>query len=135
MQEKLKELAVVSLIRNCKSKNDYYIRVDNSTDKINSVIVRLRDQFDYDIELGTQIVIEKETDNGFYNSAKQEAEMFINYLKNVVSTNYKEDNFLGGWFELKDITNTNKWLTDFYIYQGQRESIKSNNTSRQITLF
>lgn len=131
------DTAVVSLIRNRQSKNDYYIRLDNTADKALYHIERLRNQFDYDVELGPQIIITKESDSEFYHPAKHEAEKFMDYLKNVVATNYKEQNFLGGWFEFNDINNKDTWLKDYYAYQdgAQKVSLAPKTAGEQISLF
>ena len=135
MKSKFKDVAVVSLLRNCKSVHDYYIRIDTSRDKIALLIEKLRHQFEFDIELATQIEFEMETEIDFYQPAKMEADDFIRYLKNVVSTNYKENPFLGGWYEIKNLESSKNWLSNFKTYKAKCQDELMRESGSQIALF
>ena len=137
MQEHRKDIAVVSLVHNCKSINEYYIRIDEKSDRVTSVVNRLRNQFDLEVELGLQITIEKEIENSFYHPAKREAENFVDYLKNVVATNYREDSLLGGWYEIKSLSNSKNWLANFKNYEIKRqdELMRSPGSGLQTAFF
>lgn len=131
--------AVVTLVRNRQSPDDYHIRFDFDEEKALKWIQRYIDQFDYDVELGTHIIfeIEREPEPTFDYPAQVQARKFIDYLKNVVATNYKENNFFSGWYEFKDITCLQAWFDGFDAYKVKihEDFLKSNFPSRQTSLF
>lgn len=67
------------------------------------------------------------------------ADKFCNFLKEqvgkyVVDENDRINNWISGngWYEFKDVTNTDKWLADYYTYQQEN---KTTTSSIQTMLF
>ncbi len=57
-------------------------------------------------------------------------ESFLHYLTENVATNnivhpdYNSQNFRA-WYEFKDVTNPDKWLTDYYSFQQENKATVS----------
>lgn len=121
MSENLKKYnAVVSLFRNTESENDYYVRYDASPEKANEMLSKLNGQHGYSVETALQIPFTFEPNESFYNPAKQEAELFIDFLKNEIASDSKEESFIGGWYEIKKL-DKDTWLKDFAGWKEKRE--------------
>lgn len=137
MEKSRIDRAVVTLVRNRKSPDDYHIRFDFNEEKALKWIQRYNDQFDYDVELGTHIIFEIERETTFDYPAQAEAKKFVDYLKHVVATNYKENYFLNGWYEFKDITCINLWREGFKAYQIKlhEDFLKTYYAGKQTSLF
>jgi len=113
----------------------YYLRIENQPEKL---LRRLRDQFDYDVSLAHEIVIERPRENAFHNPALQEAELFLEFLKNEISTAFEAESFLGGWYHFPE-WNEAAWQTQFGSWKQKRtESLMRpapENAATQMTLF
>lgn len=65
------------------------------------------------------------------------SESFLDYLTEIIATNhiihpdYNSQNFRA-WYEFKDVTNPDKWLTDYYSFQQEN---KANVSTVQTMLF
>ncbi len=65
------------------------------------------------------------------------SESFLDYLTEKVATNhivhpaYDGQNFRA-WYEFKDVTNVDKWLSDYYFYKQEN---KTNGSTIQAVLF
>ena len=65
------------------------------------------------------------------------SESFLDFLSENVATNhivhpdYNSQNFRA-WYEFKDVTNPDKWLTDYYSFQQEN---KANVSTVQTMLF
>jgi hypothetical protein len=97
----MRELATVCFIRNRKKPDDYYLRIDN---EVENIINRLNDQFEYDVELGTEFPIDESlARTAGFRIAKDAAEWFIIYLKESIATSETPEPFLKDWYEFKNI--------------------------------
>ena len=89
-------------------------------------------------------------DSGYYHEEiemgfvfKTEAKGdFLEYLIEHIATNHipnlEYDNAtFRSWYEFKDLSNTEKWLNDFYEFEKNRyaEFLKENNIGVQTSLF
>ncbi|MBI1780761.1 MAG: hypothetical protein HYR66_05270 [Sphingobacteriales bacterium] len=60
-------------------------------------------------------------------------ESFVDYLTENVATNhivhpdYNSQNFRA-WYEFKDVTNIDKWLTDYYSLQENKANVSTVQT-------
>lgn len=69
------------------------------------------------------------------------SEKFFDYLVEKVASNHIPNQYNGGpfhaWYEFTDISNTEKWLNDFYTYENCRrvELQKSEDIGNQMSLF
>lgn len=129
--------AIVTLIRNKKLHGYYYIRLDDKETQATAWINKLITQFDFDVELGIHIVFEEEISEILTRPAKQNAEKFIEYLKTIVATEFKEEYFVSNWYKIDDISNPNKWKIEFHEYDKQQTLtlLKITDPKIQTSLF
>ena len=129
--------AVVTLIRNKKSPNDYHIRFDHEEERALFWVKRLGDQFDYDVELGLHFIFEEEVpEDGFGHPAKREAERFVEYLKEIVAKERIDEKFLNGWYRIEDISNPEKIKQSFKSHlQEKKNEREKPKAGMQTSLF
>ncbi|MDP1675925.1 MAG: hypothetical protein Q8L88_03590 [Bacteroidota bacterium] len=129
--------AVVTLIRNKKSPNDYNIRFDLDVDRALFWVKRLGDQFDYEVELGCQFLFEEEVqEDGFWHPAQNEGKQFVEYLKEVVAKERIDEKFLNGWYRIEDISNSERIKQSFKSYlQEKKTEEEKPKTGMQTSLF
>lgn len=120
MSENLKKYySVVSFFRDGEASNKYYLRYDSSIGKADGMLKKLNEQHGYSLESALQIPFEIDAEDSFYNPAKQEAELFIEYIIDEISSGSSEEEFLGALYEIKKLEK-DKWLSDFTDWKEKR---------------